>query len=130
MAKELTIKLGSKDKPLTVETLTEALENTLRMLRSLERQFMNADEPISWEIVRAGMRSPLSITLVPHPPRELARQRIGEKVVKAAVNGLKLLEREPQLPPHFDEETLEAAKDLAAVTVGARAATKNLWSGG
>jgi hypothetical protein len=114
MAKEVTIQLGGKQ-PLTVDSLAVALDNTLQMLRNIEAHFVGDGDPLRWEIVRAGMASPLSITLVARAPRGQAKQRTGDKVVKAWVGGLRAIEEGAHLPEHFDEETLEAAKRLASV---------------
>jgi hypothetical protein len=115
MAKELTLQLGDADKQVTVDSLVAALRNTLEMLRNMERHFAGSAEPIRWEIIRAGMQSPLTITVVPRPARGEAKKRIGDKVLNAYASGLRILQRKAELPPHFDEDTLEAAQRLASV---------------
>jgi hypothetical protein len=116
MTKEITIQIGDRDQPVTVDNLVAALENTLQMLKGLESHFPHSGEPIQWEIVRALMKSPLSITLAPRPPK--GQKRLADKVVKAAIGGLKTLETsgEPQLPPHFDDEVLEAVEKLSSIS--------------
>jgi hypothetical protein len=114
MSQPLKISLGGKNERLDVDTLIAALENTLEVLRNLGKQFSVPDDTIHWEITKARMGSPLTITVEPRATGRRATG-IGEKIAKAAVHGLRLLEQEATPPPLFDEETLEAAKRLASI---------------
>lgn len=114
MSQQLKIILGSKSERLDADTVIATLENVLDVLRTLERDFPVPDDKIHWEVVRATMRSPLTLTLEPRATGARAT-RMGEKIASVCVAGLRVLEREATTPPHFDDDTLEAAKALASL---------------
>ncbi len=111
---EFTFTLGEKDKPVSAETLTKVLEDTLEMLRSISGDFVTSDTPVRWEVVRAETKSPLTITLAPRVLGLAARtaRSVGTKIVKAAVSGVKKIESKPVQPPHFNVDAMLAAKDM------------------
>jgi hypothetical protein len=114
MATGLTIRLGDKDQRISIEALTNTLENALDMLRSLEREII-VGEPttVHWEVAKASMRSPLSIMFVPRVVG--GRPGVGRKIVATCVRGIKEIQSSPNLPRHFNERSLEAAKELVMV---------------
>ena len=116
MAKEFTITLSGDDGFVSVDVLIEALENTLAVLRGLGSEFPGSDQ-IRWEIVRASMQSPLTLTLAPKAPERRSR-KLGQRIADAAYRGFREIAERPSLPPYFNEEALTAAKRLVA---GARA---------
>jgi hypothetical protein len=70
MPKSLTITLGERSGRVTADTLIEALENTLTILRSLDQETSATARPLEWQIIRASMASPLTITLAPETDHE------------------------------------------------------------
>ncbi|HLN30460.1 MAG TPA: OB-fold nucleic acid binding domain-containing protein [Gemmataceae bacterium] len=96
---------------MSIAALAQALENALEMLRSLEEDFAPRGSDIRWEIVRARMQSPLTLTFLPSVKGKPARG-IGNRIAKACVRGIEEMEKEPTLPKHFKEETLDAVQKL------------------
>jgi hypothetical protein len=107
----LTIKLGDKDTFVSVSTLTNALRNALDMLESIEADLSPSDSHLKWVVVKASMRSPLTLTIGPQANGRPTAQ-MGKRVVTTAVRGLKEIELSATLPDHFKEETLAAAQQL------------------
>lgn len=111
MPKEITIRLSGQDGYVGVALLIETLENTLKLLRDLERAATAGGEEIRWEVIRASMQSPLELTIAPKKSRA-AVMRSAERVVKQYTGGFRLLSREPTAPPEFDEATLRAVEKM------------------
>jgi len=107
----LTIKFGDKNTYMSVATVAQALESALEMLRSLEEDFAPRGSEVRWEIVRASMQSPLTLTFRPSVRGKPAKG-IGNRIAKACVSGIEEMEKEPTLPKHFKEETLDAVQKL------------------
>ncbi len=103
---ELTITLAGSGH-LRVETLAAALENAVKMLRSIETEFVASGTEVRWEVVRLSMRSPLRMTLAPK-----IAAAVGRKIVRAVLEGVKKIERSPTAPEHFNEDSLRAAREL------------------
>ncbi|MFT3879960.1 MAG: hypothetical protein QM703_22640 [Gemmatales bacterium] len=118
MANEITIKIGGHDGFVGVGALIEALENALKALRSLE----NTNRPphaIRWEIIRASMRSPLSLTLAAksvEPKYMKSAERSGSRILKDFRKGMRAISKTPEMPKNFDEETLSAVKALGELS--------------
>jgi hypothetical protein len=110
---ELTITLAPPGR-LGVETLTKTLGNALAMLRTLEREFVEFGTEVRWEVVKLQMRSPLRLTVSPSIDGKPAKA-VGGRIVKAALVGVKNIEKSATHPKHFDEDTLEATRDLFRV---------------
>lgn len=110
-----TIKLGGeKDKRISAEALKEALESALEMLNSVGEDFAPAGTPVRWEVVKASMRSPLTLSFAPVIEGKNTRG-LGNKIVRATVDGAWRVEKRAALPPHFNEQTLEATSNLRKV---------------
>jgi hypothetical protein len=118
MPAALTIKLGDRDTFVSVAMLTRALENALEMLRSLEPDFAPSDSQLQWVVVKATTRSPLTLTIAPRANGK-ALTKIGKRIVAACVRGIQEIESRPALPPHFREETIEAAQKMLRAVEGA-----------
>jgi hypothetical protein len=109
---ELTITLSDKEGRVSVETLTNALENALNMLRSMEFEMVSAGIEVRWEVVRVRMRSPLRLTFAPRIAGRRGKS-LGRKIVKACLRGVEEIEKQATLPPHFNDDALSAARKLA-----------------
>jgi hypothetical protein len=115
---ELTIKLSDPDGRVSVEALTEGLENALAALRSLENDFTVTGISVRWKVVHVSMRSPLKVRIAPFVQNEAGKSNpaIGRKISRAFMNGIATLEKatnRPQsLPPHFSEETVRAVQKM------------------
>jgi hypothetical protein len=108
-----TIKLGDGNKRVTIETLTQALENALAMLRSVGRDFAPGGVEVRWEVVGASLRSPLTLSFaprIPGPARDT--NRLAKQISTACLNGIGQLEARAESPPHFDDDALRAAQSL------------------
>jgi hypothetical protein len=112
MPNELTITLSGEDGFVSADALIEALENTIKILRHLETQFP-VPEKIRWEIIRASMQSPLALTLAARATEPQA-QAAGDRIVRAAYQGLRAVSTAAVRPPYFDDESLAAAKELVS----------------
>jgi hypothetical protein len=108
---ELTITLSGDGGRLSVETLKDALDNALDMLRGLESEFVSAGVDVRWEVIRATMKSPFKITFMPRVPGK-SGGATGRKIVKACLQGIDTIEHSPTPPKHFTDEVLEAARKL------------------
>jgi len=111
MANELTITLSGNDGAVSVTALTEALENTIQVLRSLEAQY-GLEETIRWEVVRASMQSPLTLTIAANVRAMKSRKASGQ-VLDTYVGGLRDVFAGAVRPPQFDDDSLEAVRKLA-----------------
>jgi molybdopterin-guanine dinucleotide biosynthesis protein len=111
---ELTITLVRSGR-LSVETLTQTLENALEMLRSLEPEFVESGTAVRWEVVRVRMRSPLRVTVAPNIGGK-GSQAVARKLVKTCLKGVERIERTAVSPEHFNEAALDAARKLFEVT--------------
>jgi len=111
---ELTITLSSAGR-LSVEALTQTLENALEMLKNLEPEFVAADIPIRWEVVRVSMRSPLRLTLAPRIEGRRAKT-IARQLVKTCLRGVQRIEKGASPPKHFNEEALESTLKIFEIT--------------
>ena len=119
MPKELTIRLGGHGEHVSVALLIETLENTLAILRNLEPKLSTDGQPLRWEIVRASMESPLTITLKPEAQQggQNGATSKGERVIHTYLHGLRAIKAKSDMPQYFDEEILLAAKKMVqAVT--------------
>jgi hypothetical protein len=106
-----TLKLGEGEHRVSMDVLAEALENALEMLRGVGQDFTGS--VVRWEIVKASLKSPLTMTFAPSVQGNGKMPRsVGKQIVTACVNGLAGLEREAALPPHFNEEAMMAAQKL------------------
>ncbi|HYH67866.1 MAG TPA: hypothetical protein VD866_24425 [Urbifossiella sp.] len=111
MANELTITLSGDDGAVSVTALIEALENTIQVLRSLEAQH-GLSETIRWEVVRATMKSPLTLTIAAKVRAMKARKASGQ-VMDSYVGGLRDVFVNTVRPKDFDDDSLEAVRRLA-----------------
>lgn len=111
---ELTITLARTGR-LSVEALTQTLENALEMLRNLETEFVASGTAVRWEVVRVSMRSPLRVTVAPHSESK-GFSSIARRMVKTSLKGFERIERAAALPEHFNEEALDAARKMFDVT--------------
>ena len=109
-ASKITITLGAAD-GLTIDALTEALEKTLAMLRNVAADFTSADTVIRWEVVKAKMKSPLTMTLEPKFETKVPKST-GPSIILAAIRGVDAIENKSSAPKHFNEAALLAVKDL------------------
>jgi hypothetical protein len=109
---ELTITLSESDGRLSVESLTLALKDALEMLKNVSDDIVSPGTVVRWEIVRARMSSPLSLTLAPRIPGRTG-PRFRRQVVLACLAGVKEIEHEATAPPHFNDDALTATKRLA-----------------
>lgn len=116
--RELTLSLHNPEGYLSVEILTKTLKDVLDMLRSVSSEVVSSNVDVRWEVIRVGMRSPLRMTLAPriHDGKPALVQRIRKKVVNACMNGIRQIEIENTLPPHFNEESLESLRSMAKRT--------------
>jgi hypothetical protein len=108
---ELTITLSEKDGRLGVQTLVDALENALAMLKGLESDIVASGIKVRWEVVRISMKSPLRFTIAPRIKGRAGRTS-GRKIVKACLQGMREIEKTPEPPIYFNDDSLEAAKKL------------------
>ncbi len=116
MIKRLTIRVagpGSAQR-VTVDILIKTLEETLIILHSLAQRL--SSEELEWEIVRIRMKSPLSITLAPRENGARKIRQTGARVVKAYFDGMRTIQKKPQVPTYFDEPALSAAKEIAELS--------------
>lgn len=111
MPKELKITLGAKGEAITVDLLIRTLDNTLDMLRTIERSMAQSGDTIHWDVVHARMSSPLTMGFMAR-----GAGRLGTKIVKTCVDGFRQLEKKAVAPKGFDDEALEAAERLAAIS--------------
>jgi hypothetical protein len=113
---QLTITLSDPSGRVSLKALTAALENALDMIRSVQSRMVSSGVEVNWEVVRVRMRSPLTMSFAPRvtAPKLTARKgnAIGKKLVKACVDGIEQIERTPEMPDHFDDESLAAARQL------------------
>jgi hypothetical protein len=117
---EITFTIGDPSGRVSLKALTAALENALDMIRIVEARIISSGVEVNWEVVRVKMRSPLTmsfsprVTAKPMAPRLTTRkgQSIGKQIVKACINGIEQIERNPIMPEHFDDEALAAARQL------------------
>jgi len=110
---ELTITLAGPGR-LGVETLTKTLENALNMLRSLETEIVASGTLVRWEVVRIRMRSPCEVTVAPNIAGK-ASKTIGRRIVKTYLQGVQAIERSAIQPEHFNDEVIDAARDMFKV---------------
>jgi hypothetical protein len=110
---ELTITLTPPGR-ISVESLTKTLENALAMLRSIQKDFIEYGTDVRWEVVKLQMHSPLRMTVAPSISGKPAKT-IGRRIVKACLTGVMNIEKSPTHPKHFDEDALEATRDLLKV---------------
>lgn len=108
---QITITLGAHH--LDVATLITSLEQTLVVLRSIESHVNNSAE-IKWDIVASSMNSPLSLTLEPRS-NGVSAPIYSNAVVQKYANGLRLLNKRPDLPEGFDGEAMGALRKIAEV---------------
>ena len=111
-----TIKLGEGENRISIDALAEALENALEMLRSVGQEFTPAGTVVRWEVVAASMRSPLTMRLRAAQGNGRLPRAYGKRIAEACVHGLAKLEREPELPPHFNDDALLAVQKLVKGT--------------
>lgn len=121
---ELTISVIEEDGKVSVETLKDALEGAMEMLRSMEKEFTTTETVVRWEITRVEMRSPLKLTFAPRVRSiqgKVARKAktIGRNIVKSFLKGIDAMEtgqtESKGVPQHFNEETLRAAQRLTTI---------------
>jgi hypothetical protein len=113
MPGEFTIKLGEGQKRVTIEVLTEALENALEVLRNVGQSFTPSDVVVKWEVVAASLRSPLTLSFAPSIQGNVKGRRIiGKRIANISVLGIKALEKRAALPNYFNEEALLATEKL------------------
>jgi hypothetical protein len=114
---EFTIKLGEQGKGVSVETLTQVLEDALKMLRNVSGEFVTTDTQVRWEVVRARMESPLTLTIAARVLGQAARtaRAVGNKIVRATLAGVEKIESGAVRPTHFNEDALLAAKEMYLV---------------
>jgi hypothetical protein len=112
-----TIKLGEGQQRVSIETLTQALENALDILRNVGNDFAPSDATVRWEVVAASMRSPLTLAFAPRVQGG-HNGHIGAKLIGACVSGIRQVEKKAILPPHFNEAALNAVQRLHQVAAG------------
>jgi hypothetical protein len=113
MAKNLTIRIGGAGEHIGVALLIQTLKSTVEILRSLESELAVSDAPIRWEVVKASMSSPLTLTLAPEPGQR-KQTLLGNRIVKTYLRGIRLVEQGPTQPPDFGDNALECTKKLVS----------------
>jgi len=109
-----TIKLGEGVKRVSLDVLTEALQNALEILQNVSQDFTSG--AVRWEVVKASLKSPLMLAFAPSSQNNgKLPPAVGRRIVAACAGGFDELEREAILPPHFNEEALLAADRLMKV---------------
>jgi hypothetical protein len=108
---ELTIQIAGKDDRLAVSTFLDIVAKTVATLRLLDAKLSpNGLSSSAWEIVKASMSSPLTLTLA--PALSETDEDASEKVLHAYLRGLLELERSPEPPPYFDENVLKSVRPI------------------
>ena len=109
-----TIQFGDGGRRISISALKDSLAHTITLLETISRDFAPAGVELQWEVIAASLRSPLKMAFAPRPG-ELNGEavEIGKQVSDACFRGMRQLAKKPDLPPHFDEEALEAATELA-----------------
>lgn len=108
MRNELTVKLLSRGDRVTVTSLIEALERTLRILKDLEESATpgQSSRLSDWEILNIGINGSLKVTVTNDsaPP-----------VVGTYMGGIRTIENAPEAPAAFDPDALENTRRLSGL---------------
>ncbi len=111
MGRELVITVQGKDTRVTVRSLIEMLERALGVLREIDAQMAdNQRAGVQWEVVKVSMNSPLTMTLGPRIAPN--RRDNSSEVVKTFMDGMRSLETQAVVPPHWNADALQGMRDL------------------
>lgn len=109
--KTLTIRLTGRE-DLTTESLIEAVQDAVLMLRSIEGNMADEARPASrWRIESVSLNSPLEMTISEIAPRGFEPL----DPVSPFVRGLRDINRGTQTPQYFTEDTLRLSKRLVGL---------------
>jgi len=107
MRNELTVKLLSRGDRVTVASLIEALERTLLILRDLEEGAEGESSGRSdWQILSISLNGSLKVTVMNDsaPP-----------IIGTYMGGIRMIERAPEVPPAFGQDSLENTRRLSGL---------------
>lgn len=109
--KTLTIRLTGRE-DLTTESLIEAVQDAVLILRSIEGNMAEEGRPASrWRVDAVSLNSPLQMTISEIPPKGLEPLDPAEPFVR----GLRCVNAGAQIPQYFTEHTLRLAKRLVGL---------------
>lgn len=109
----LVIRLTTKTDHPPLDSFLEAVQNSHAILRDID--FAISAKPggsLRWRIADVQLGS-AAITLTPESVVE--DLDVSQQVLRAYAEGLATIERVPEIPPFFSEQTLERAKSLVGL---------------
>lgn len=114
---EITITISDRAGRVSAETLIRTLEQTLRLLKAIQAESLDAGIVVTWNLVRATMRSPLKMTFSPTASKRGVKSKGAErKLVRNVLEGVRRLEKGKPPPSTFQGDALDATKSILKQT--------------
>lgn len=123
------VEMALKGEQIPLEAFARATDLLHGILAAIDGEMSGGEGRLRWTVVDLRMASAGLVT-APEAETETVGDYRGALIASFA-NGIQLLEKEPERPPHFPDSALFKAKDLAALINGRVSEVRfRAWSNG
>ena len=115
---DITITVSDTNGRINAEVLAVKLKNAIELFQSVQKSFVSPDDVVRWVIVKASMKSPLTLTFRPEiKKRNRPQARTQRQVVRQCLTTLDWIDKgSTPSDVRINEDSLTAVKNLAEST--------------